>query len=571
MYRLVYNLFLKWGHAIKLPEPQWQDMEGKEVVEAMATGCKVEYKLLYPNRILTMDETGDNGNQSVDKINRANKVLCEANGTKPTHAASCTDTQWTTQAYTTLGGEAVLFVIIIKKKSILDFNEHYGYEIDAEWIGGGEDACIKGELPTQEQMKRNMGGVERRFPGAISCVFNGITIPSLMFASRGGGVTEDILVAALEHLDKLNVFPREEGVPNPSLLVDGHGSRIQPKFVQYINNLKEDWTEDDTANHRWDVALGLPNSTHHWQVADSSELNQTFKAACRQAKDALRNQQIANCKTPQIKRFHVVPICNYAFVRSFQKKANVKKAVAMRGWHPMNMNCLTAVEVQRTKVIDEATYNRGNPPTPAELAVMEQSPQVIEKFNWTGNITKQLFDLCGQTANRFKAQDEAVKVRRAKQKKLQDSGALITMMGRMTSGKMYDNGIASVNDPNLINFLRTKKESVDKDLFRKECKKYIAEKTKWDKGERTMSEFLDKKEKKPGSWTLNHKELQDLLRWKWMAAPPHERPKASVLTKTGEEGKKLKMDLWAEWEQRKDPLPPFIYQKILSCLKMVST
>jgi hypothetical protein len=70
-----------------------------------------------------------------------------------------------------------------------------------------------------------------------------------MFASKGGGVTEEILVDALSHVDKLNVFPREEGIPNPALLVDGHGSRLQPKFVKYINNLKEDWTVDINATH----------------------------------------------------------------------------------------------------------------------------------------------------------------------------------------------------------------------------------------------------------------------------------------------------------------------------------
>jgi hypothetical protein len=74
-------------------------------------------------------------------------------------------------------------------------------------------------------------------------------------------------------------------------------------------------------------------------------LNQTFKAAYRAAKNELRNQQLTNYKTPEIKRHHVVPICNYAFIRSFKMEENVKKAVAMRGWNPMNVNCLTGIEV----------------------------------------------------------------------------------------------------------------------------------------------------------------------------------------------------------------------------------
>ena len=77
MYKMVYGLLLEWKHAIELPCPQWQDQHGNEVPEDESLGCKVEYKLLYPDRVLTMDETGDNGNQSGDKINRGNKYMCE--------------------------------------------------------------------------------------------------------------------------------------------------------------------------------------------------------------------------------------------------------------------------------------------------------------------------------------------------------------------------------------------------------------------------------------------------------------------------------------------------------------
>ena len=75
MYKMVYGLLLEWKHAIELPCPQWQDQHGNEVPEDESLGCKVEYKLLYPDRVLTMDETGDNGNQSGDKINRGNKYM----------------------------------------------------------------------------------------------------------------------------------------------------------------------------------------------------------------------------------------------------------------------------------------------------------------------------------------------------------------------------------------------------------------------------------------------------------------------------------------------------------------
>ena len=486
MYKLVYALFFQWGLTAKLSKPQWQDQDGNEVTEDKALGCKVEYELLYPDRILTMDETGDNGNQSDDTSSRVrgSKAICE-DGVIPTKGSSTDDTQWTTQAFTTLGGKAVLFVIICKKMSVLDYNEYYGYDLSAEWIGDGEYTCKQGDLPTKEQINRN-SGKGKRFPGPLSCEFNGVTIPTLMFASKGGGVNEDILVAALKHLDNLKVFPRDEGLPHPTLLVDGHGSRLQPKFVRYINNLKNNWTVDEQANHRWNVALGLPNSTHHWQVADSSELNQTFKKYSREYKEKIRTFQNLINATPSIKRHHVVSICNYAFARSFKHEHKVKKAVAMRGWNPLNMNCLMDEAIERTRVLDEATFNRGTPPSPAELNALLQGPQVISQFNWKGCVVQQVFANCNKQFHRIKVQDEEIRKRRKEQ--VENGVTMLKVIGKISSGKLYTNGIASVNDPNFIDYLRQKKQKVDMDVLRRQCKRYINLKKTFDAGEEALME-----------------------------------------------------------------------------------
>ena len=87
-----------------------------------------------------------------------------------------------------------------------------------------------------------------------------------MFASKGGGITAQILVETLKYLDKLNVFPRDTELPSPSLSLDGHGSRLAPVFIQYVNNVNKDMMSDPLANHYWNCALGLSNSTCFWQI-----------------------------------------------------------------------------------------------------------------------------------------------------------------------------------------------------------------------------------------------------------------------------------------------------------------
>ena len=335
MYTMVYALFVEWGHAVELEHPQWQDQEGNEVPEDQALGSKVKYKLTHPDLILTMDETGDKGDQSEDNPTRSNKVMCETSGPPPTTGAATDSTSWTVQGFTTLSGKAILAVVIIKKGSECNFNEEYGYDFEADWVGEGEQPCLLGELrpdeddddeddddqlhlsgflPTQEQMNANIGR-RRRYPGPISCVYNNITIPGLVFSSKGGGVTPQILVESLQHLDRLGVYPRGNGMPDPALLVDGHGSRLSPVFVSYINNLKDDLTPDPTANHRWNVALGLPYATGIWQVGDSPQENGAFKYYSRVKKTMIRDYYDTQKEIPHIRRYDIVPIVNYAFRR----------------------------------------------------------------------------------------------------------------------------------------------------------------------------------------------------------------------------------------------------------------
>eukprot|EP00536_Pseudo-nitzschia_multiseries_P005454 jgi/Psemu1/12591/gm1.12591_g len=74
-----------------------------EVNEFEAFGERVCHKLLYPDSIMTMDETGN------------------------------VDARWTIQGWTTLSDDVVIAIIIMKKTSVMDWNEFYGFNKDAPW------------------------------------------------------------------------------------------------------------------------------------------------------------------------------------------------------------------------------------------------------------------------------------------------------------------------------------------------------------------------------------------------------------------------------------------------------
>ena len=59
----------------------------------------------------------------------------------------------------------LLASVIIKKGSELNFNEHFGFNFEAEWVG---DTCLLGQLSTQDQIDANTGP-NLRYPGTVSC------------------------------------------------------------------------------------------------------------------------------------------------------------------------------------------------------------------------------------------------------------------------------------------------------------------------------------------------------------------------------------------------------------------
>jgi hypothetical protein len=123
------------------------------------------------------------------------------------------------------------------------------------------------------------------------------------------------------------------------LLVDGHQSRLKYAFLTYIHG----------EGHKWFVCLGVPYGTHLWQVADSSEMNGCFKMGLTKAK----TEYVKSMKEGQgWSVTDVVPLVNYAFERSFRDTRKAKKAIAARGWNPLNYALLLHPDVASTKPKD---------------------------------------------------------------------------------------------------------------------------------------------------------------------------------------------------------------------------
>ena len=149
----------------------------------------------------------------------------------------------------------------------------------------------------------------------------------LTYALESGGITDDILIEIQKYFDETDVFPWLPGGAIPVLIVDGHQSRLDPKFVEYIN--------DD--GHRWKVCLGVPYATTLWQVGDASEQNGMVKQEWYREKSKL---MVWKDEHRSIRPEDVMPILNKIFYKAYNNIKNNKKALAVRGWYPPSMKLL---------------------------------------------------------------------------------------------------------------------------------------------------------------------------------------------------------------------------------------
>jgi hypothetical protein len=129
-------------------------------------------------------------------------------------------------------------------------------------------------------------------------------------------------VDVLTILDSFDVFPRVPGSPIPVLIIDGHKSRLDPKFVTYINDPR----------HLWKVCLGVPYATNFWQVGDSAEQNGAFKQVLwYKEKDLVGKYKSIRSIPMYLNAEDTVPMMNRIWDGSFGRILTNKQATSNQG------------------------------------------------------------------------------------------------------------------------------------------------------------------------------------------------------------------------------------------------
>ena len=363
MYDEVYEAMTESGVATKLDDPVCMDRDSNITSQEQCFGTQCTHTLDHPHYCLVVDEVGSNLSQKGDGHVGGQKYVC-ARGAIPQVKVQHSERHFTLLGFTALSGEPVLCLIIIS-----GVREHLNIE-----TGIDPTKPILGDVNDENFIEQNFGP-DKLFPGGPTCQFNGKEIPCMVRWSPKGSITSQILADSLAHIDSFQVFDRSNGM-TPFLLLDGHNSRFDLPFLEYIM--------DDA--HRWTVCIGVPYGTAIWQVADSKEQNGSYKIALTRAKKEMLDTKLAlHIEPASLCATDIMPLVNKAWSSSFARVAMNKKAIAERGWGPLNRNLLLYKEVQHTMTkLERETFNgtiHNNPPLLAVDINSDNSTAVSDLSN----------------------------------------------------------------------------------------------------------------------------------------------------------------------------------------------
>jgi hypothetical protein len=234
-------------------------------------------------------------------------------------------------------------------------------------------------------LEANSNGVNKFSTYRPTCFYKGQKIPCFIGCSENGSITSQLLTSMLAFIDDNARFDRVE--VTPKLLLDGHGSRFESIFLEYINDSCPKLT----------VCISVPYGTNVWQEGDSAEQNGSFKIAVKKRKEIDLQEKARLCLECKIEKHGIVGIVHYAWNASFVRVETNKKAIANRGWYPASYILLDHKELDK----DKNNKHVRDAYTCCELT--SSKPEDLSNLNLQNSILKTLFDQVVE----YKAREDA--------------------------------------------------------------------------------------------------------------------------------------------------------------------
>ena len=380
MYNEVYAGMVEAGVAVKLNEPIWVDKEGNETTKENAFGQKATHQLIHPDYVIFVDEVGCNTSQEGDGSRGGEKKIV-GRGTAARISAATNVNHFTVLGFTAATGEPVMCGVIIQGETVRA-DVITGIDSFAEKIGCDED-------PDFVRLNTGKG---KLFPMGPTCCFKGVEVPCMVACSTNGSITSEILMQFLKKMDELDLFPRDECGLKPFLLLDGHGSRLELPFLEYVNNPSNPWV----------VCIGVPYGTSYWQVGDSSEQNGSYKIAMTKSKQELVLKKQRMCwANARVETYEIMVVLNAAWDKSFSRVSYNKEAIAARGWGPLTQNLLDNSEILATATDEDLLLQHQQ-----DTATRNDPPSLASTLNFSNGLSNTLIVDILQNIDREAVRDQ---------------------------------------------------------------------------------------------------------------------------------------------------------------------
>jgi len=430
MYNNVYARMIEAGVAVKLESKVWfnKDCDIVESKEDGGIGLMSDVQLVHPEYVVFVDETGVNTNQKADGAVGDQKFVVGKHQEDVGLCGATTDIHFTVLVFTAATGQPIMCSVIMKSEqdvSQIPTSWKLGIDITKRInLGDGDD-------DTTVWMNN-----EHLMIGGPVCRFRGKEIPCYIGTSPKASITSYLLADMLKCIDELDVFDRTADGRRPFLLLDGHHSRMELPFLDYIHG----------TGHKWVVCIGVPYATHLWQVADASQLNGCFKVWITKVKRMMYDAMPLDKKrfTPS----DIIPMLNMAFEKSFANVKYARTAIAQRGWYPLTYNLLEHPEIKPVRPSNNSTAAAPDM-TPAMAAAgtrhtvvtpSESGETSLLSINISQGAAENFFDVLLLQEMQNRGRKEAMDKKKAEQDVTEDTYGKLKKMGRVTSGQLAAEG-----------------------------------------------------------------------------------------------------------------------------------
>ena len=371
MYDHIYECMVDAKIASKGEKEVMYNKHGNVVTDIQNMyGRPTKYHLEHQEMLIFVDETGGNTSQIADGNIGGRKVIVPTKGSCHGTVGSTTDHHFTVLPFISGTGSAVMCAIILqseKKVGEIPWAWRLGIDILHDFKNG----------PESEMFVNNFFQNDTQLQGGPRCKYNGEEIPYFVCASPKSSISSELLKDMLEALDTHCKFDRTNG-KKPFLLLDGHQSRFDIPFLDYIHG----------SGHEWVSCFGVPYGTHIWQVADSPQLNGLFKSMLARLKQLYFSKR-STLGQQSFEMSDIVPLVRRAWEQSFAIQTNAKKAIAERGWGPLNYVCLDHPDVRKTVKANGEAVSSGSGTTNLVIDVSSFNSE----SGYAGAITESIIAL----------------------------------------------------------------------------------------------------------------------------------------------------------------------------------